>query len=183
MESIAQPWRRILEANAVLANLAFTWLYLNDSNWAYVFGLLGPILLLILCIRERLYAEPVLQLVYLILTGYGWFHSMGEPWILDVVWHAVAIPICFMVAYLAAKLLRQTEARYPFQDSMITAFGIFATWLMMNQDPKWSWYFLFINALSAWIYFRRSLYFGVAMYAIYFLMALDVAADLSIFSP
>ena len=174
--------KKILEASAVLANLAFTWLYLNESEWSYAFGILGPVLLLVLCLRERLYAEPLLQLAYIILTVYGWFHSQGEPWILGAKGHALAIPICCITAFSASKLLHQTNARYPLQDSLVTAFGIFATWLMMNQDPIWSWYFMFINAVSMWIYFKRSLYLGVAMYAIYFIMALDVAADLSIFS-
>ena len=179
----ASVWlRRFLEASAVISNLAFTWLYINGSLWSYALGILGPALLLVLCLRERLYAEPLLQIVYLLMTIYGWVHAQASPWIAETAWHIVAIPTCLIAAYIAYRLLKRTEARYPFQDSLITSFGIFATWLMMNQDPSWAWYFLFINALSAWIYFRRNLYMGSAMYILYFVMALDQVAHLSIFS-
>jgi nicotinamide mononucleotide transporter len=182
MEMALTKHRRTLEAAAVVANLAFTFLYVNDSLWSYAFGILGPALLLALCIRERFYAEPLLQVVYILMTVYGWLHAQSSPWIVDTLWHVIAIPVCILVAVGAAYFLRRTAARYPLQDCLVTVFGIYATWLMMNQDPAWAWYFLFINALCVWMYYRRSLYLGTAMYVLYFAMALDQVAHLSIFS-
>jgi nicotinamide riboside transporter PnuC len=71
-------FRRLLEWAAVICNVLFTVLYLNSNEAAFAMGMLGPLLLLILSWREKLYAEPVLQLVYMISAVVGWYNVQPE---------------------------------------------------------------------------------------------------------
>ncbi|MBX7051190.1 MAG: nicotinamide riboside transporter PnuC [Flavobacteriales bacterium] len=167
---------RLLEILAVAFNLLYTILYLNGSIWCYFFGVLGPLLLAILCFRNKLYAEPVLQLFYIGFAIYGWFAGSGE-WIIvhwSVQQHLPYLFSSILIAMVAGYILKKrTDAKLPFADSVVTTFGITGTWLMVNYVHENWLYFIMINSLSVIIYVRRRLFIGAAMFMLYLLMSID----------
>lgn len=175
---------RVLEILAVVLNLTYTVLYLNSNPWCYLFGILGPLMLALLCLRNKLYAEPVLQLFYIILAAYGWIVG-SDIWRIEH-WHfSQHLPyiICSVIisVIFGYFLQKYTDAKLPFADSVVTVFGITATWLMVNYVHENWLYFMMINGVSIWIYLRRKLYFGAAMFALYLLMSIDGYFELKIF--
>lgn len=175
---------RILEIAAVVLNLLYTILYLNGNSWCYLFGILGPCALIILCWRNKLYAEPLLQLFYIAFAIYGWLH-VADSWTI-IHWPLIKhIPFIFVgcgIAVIAGYILKKrTDAKLPYLDSVVTVFGIIGTWIMVNYIHENWLYFIAINAVSIYIYTKRKLYFGALMFLIYFMMAIDGYFELKIF--
>lgn len=167
---------RWLEIIAVIFNLLYTLLYLRDSQWCFLFGVLGPALLFILCKQKKIYADAGLQLVYIALALYGWWGS-ADGWQtqhFSVHTHLLLVLCAGGVATAVGFLLkRHTDAQLPFLDSMIATFSVVATALMMLFVPENWLYFIAINTLSIVLYFRRKLYWASFMFVIYLLLAIE----------
>lgn len=169
-------WRWMLEWAAVLSNVSFTILYLNQSQWAFPMGIVGPLLLLVLSWREKLYAEPVLQVVYIISAIVGWLNVQNgwQQWHVQLEVHLVLFVLSTGLAMVwGIGLKRFTSANLPFLDALVASWGMLATWLMMYQVHACWLYLLAINALSIIIYFRRRLFVAACMFVVYFFMSLD----------
>ena len=176
---------RLLELLAVIFNLLFTVLYLNGTAWCYLFGILGPLFLLVLCLRSKLYAEPVLQLFYIGFAVYGFLHQEAGVW--SVIHHDFKFHLPYILGSLILSLIggyfltKYTEAKLPYLDSVVTVYAMTGTWFLVNNIHE-SWlYFIGVNAVSVVIYLRRSLFIGAAMFALYLLMSLDGFFELKIF--
>lgn len=179
MKTPTQPdssFRAILEWSAVVFNLLFTLLYLNQSQWAFVFGIFGPLLLLLLSWREKLYAEPALQLVYIGSAVVGWINVQDgwKAWQIDTAGHLLLLVMSTLVALVWGWLLkRYTSANMPMPDAFVASWGMLATWLMMYQVHACWLYLIAVNVLSMFIYFRRKLFAATFMFALYLVMAID----------
>lgn len=169
-------WRWMLEWAAVLSNVSFTILYLNQSQWAFPMGIVGPLLLLVLSWREKLYAEPVLQVVYIISAIVGWL-NVQSGWLQWQVQFEVHLLLFILGTGLAIVwgigLKRYTSANLPFLDALVASWGMLATWLMMYQIHECWLYLIAVNILSIFIYFRRRLNLAACMFVLYFIMSVD----------
>lgn len=167
---------KILEWSAVLSNLSFTLLYLNKSEWAFPMGIVGPILLMRLSWREKLYAEPVLQVVYILSALVGWYNVQGG-WSglqIETYWHVLLFVLASALAFVwGLALKRYTAANFPLLDAFVASWGVLATWLMMYQIHACWLYLIAVNALSIFIYFRRRLYLAACMFVLYLVMSID----------
>lgn len=165
-----------MEILAVVLNLLYTLFYLNGNPICYVFGVLGPLSLIWLCYINRLYAEPLLQLVYIGMAVYGYFHAT-ESWTVTsrpLETHIWLVFTGILLSVTGGFLLSKfTKAKLPYPDSVVTVFAIIGTWLMVNYVHE-SWlYLMAINLLSVVIYALRKLYIGAAMYLLYLVMSVD----------
>jgi nicotinamide mononucleotide transporter len=175
---------RILEITAVVFNLLYTVLYLNGNEWCFLFGIIGPVLLACLCLRNRLYAEPLLQSCYVVFAIYGWMNASDVWTIIHWSWkqQLPLILVSALLSVLAGFLLsKYTAAKLPYPDSVVTIFGIAGTWLMVNYVHENWLYFIMINLISIFIYTKRKLFVGAAMYVLYLIMAIDGFFELKIF--
>lgn len=176
MNSNGYSLRKTLEVLAVLCNLLFTILFLNESPLAFVFGIIGPALLLVLCWKERLLAEPALQLSYILSAVIGWF-NVQAGWVSAEITQKAHLFILLgstVAAMVWGYLLKQrTNAYFPFLDAWVATLGISATWLMMYQVHE-SWlYLMVVNAASIFMYSRRRLYIASCMFVLYLFMSFD----------
>ena len=174
----------VLEWSAVISNLLFTLFYLNESEWAFPMGVLGPLLLLVLSWREKLYAEPVLQIVYVVSAVVGWLNVQGgwSKWQIELDVHLFLFTLSVGIAIVwGGALKRFTSANFPYLDAMVASWGMLATWLMMYQVHACWLYLLAVNTLSIFIYFRRRLYVAACMFVLYFFMSIDGFFELHFF--
>lgn len=175
----------ILEVPAVIFNLLFTYLYLNGSDWCFLFGVLGPMLLGILCWTKKLYAETFLQVVYIGSAVLG-FINLGdkwEPYNLGSTSHLLIIVLGILSTLFSGYLLsKKTDAKLPFMDSFTTVFGIIATFMMMYLIREAFIYLMMINFVSIIMYTNRRLFWGALMFVIYFMMSVDGYFQIGIFT-
>ena len=172
----SEVFRRFLEWAAVITNLLFTLFYLNRIEWAFAMGILGPALLLVLSWREKLYAEPVLQAVYIASAVVGWL-NVQDGWLQWQIELRTHVALFFASVALAivwgATLKRHTQANFPILDAFVASWGMLATWLMMYQVHACWLYLMAVNSLSIFIYFRRRLFIAACMFVLYFIMSID----------
>ena len=176
--------KHVLEWSAVISNLLFTLFYLNESEWAFPMGVLGPLLLLVLSWREKLYAEPLLQIVYIASAIVGWLNMQGgwSKWQIELEVHLFLFTLSVGIAIVwGACLKRFTSANFPYLDALVASWGMLATWLMMYQVHACWLYLLAVNALSIFIYFRRRLNVAACMFVLYFFMSIDGFLELHFF--
>ncbi len=177
-DSIPLPAERRTEAIAVVLSLAYTWGYLQGwTPWCFAPAAAGAGLLCWLCWRRNILAEAALQGFYVAFAGYGAWLSSGDqdwtpqsqPW----PWHVMAIGITSLLTLATAWALKRfTRSALPLPDAFTTVFSLWATWLMVqNHHANWA-YWIVIDAVAIFLYAKRGLPFGAALYAIYLVMAL-----------
>jgi nicotinamide mononucleotide transporter len=165
-----------LEWAAVISNVLFTLFYLNESEWAFPMGILGPLFLMALSWREKLYAEPVLQFVYILSAVIGWFNVQGGwsqiqvSFETHILWFVLSTGLAIP---WGLGLKRYTSANFPMMDALIACWGMLATWFMMYQVHECWLYLMAVNVLSFFIYFRRRLFTAACMFVFYFILSVD----------
>ena len=168
---------RALEIVAVLLSLGYTWGYLKGwTPWCFFPAAVGAAMLMVLCWRRKILAEAALQAFYVAMAGYGAYASAHpEDWTPQH-WsgtsHMLAIGLASLTTLLLAQgLKRHTDSALPRLDSFTTVFSLLATWLMVhNHHANWA-YWIAIDAVAIYLYAKRGLPFGAALYAIYLVMA------------
>lgn len=163
---------RAWELVAVVASLGYTWLLIEGSVLCWGFALLASLIYLYLCFVKRIYAESLLQLFYVFTAVYGWVrwqetggtigHSM--PWNVHVMVILSGMALFLISGFLLKRL---TDAATPYVDSFTTVFSIFATLLMIYLIPENWAYWIVIDAVSVYLYFKRKLYFTTALFVLY----------------
>ncbi|NQX91639.1 MAG: nicotinamide mononucleotide transporter [Flavobacteriales bacterium] len=165
----------IIEIISVVFSLLYTVLYIDQSPWAFLFGALGAAGFVYLCFQKKIYAESALQLFYVGMAIYGYL-NLGAEWG-ETHWswsaHAYWIVAGVIVTIgLGTFLKRNTGSKATYLDAFTTVFAVIATVLMMEFVVENWLYWIVINAVSSVLYFRRKLYFGSVLFAIYMILAI-----------
>ncbi len=169
---------RWAEAAAVILSLAYTWGYLQGwTPWCFIPAAVGAALLMWLCWRKHILAEAALQGFYVAMAAYGAWASAGaqdwtpRQWSTET--HLIAIVVATAATLLVARWLQKhTRSALPTVDAFTTVFSVLATWLMVrNHHANWA-YWIAIDAVAIYLYAKRGLPMGAALYAIYLAMAI-----------
>ena len=178
-ESTQTPSRqRWTEGRRSPVSLAYTWGYLQGwTPWCFIPAAVGAALLMWLCWRKHILAEAALQGFYVAMAAYGAWASAGaqdwtpRQWSTET--HLIAIVVASAATLLVARWLQKhTRSALPTVDAFTTVFSVLATWLMVrNHHANWA-YWIAIDAVAIYLYAKRGLPMGAALYAIYLAMAI-----------
>jgi nicotinamide mononucleotide transporter len=128
--------------------------------------------------RANLVMESALQVYYLGMAVYGWWHWRGgarardeEPLRIGT-WsarqHAVAIAAVIGLALLSGEVLsRTTTAALPFVDSFTTFGAVLTTWMVARKLLENWLYWIVIDGVSIGLYLQRELYLTAGLFAVY----------------
>jgi nicotinamide mononucleotide transporter len=165
-----------IEWLAVISNLAFTYLYIQKNEAAFLFGILGPLFIALLSWKRKLFADVGLQMIYVILTLWGMVY-LGPQWAthhINLIQHLLGIFCCLLLGSMVGLILKKkSSAALPFADSMITAFSIWATALMMMGCHENWLYFMVIDLACVFLFWSRKLPLISALYLVYLMLALE----------
>ncbi|AEV33812.1 nicotinamide mononucleotide transporter PnuC [Owenweeksia hongkongensis DSM 17368] len=167
-----------LEGVAVVAGLSYTLLITYGYVWCWIAAIISSLLFLYICFIKRIYAESLLQAFYIFTSIYGWMHwnDSGGGISGSLSWSIHGMIILSgtaLVIITGALLKKMTDAATPYIDSFTTVFSIFATLLMINLIPDNWWYWIVIDAVSVYLYYKRKLYFATALFVLYTLLAVN----------
>lgn len=166
-----------LEALAVLSSLLYTLLFSYGYILCWLFALIASGSFLILCYQRKIYAELALQVFYLAMAVYGylnWGEALETKAPLPLETHAQIIGACIILILISAWLLgRYSDAKLPLLDSFTSVSSIAATFLMVNfYEENWL-YFLVINAVSIFLYWKREMPLGALLFVLYTLLSIN----------
>jgi len=165
-----------LEAVAVALGLAYGVLAIRRSRWCWVTGGLGSAILIYLALDRRLPMQAALQVYYVVISVYGWWHLTREEvargtllvrtW--PIRWHLAACAAVVLMSVLTARwLASQTQAAWPFLDSLTTWGSLYATWLEARVKLENWLYWLFIDSVLTFLFGSQGLYLYALLSVVY----------------
>jgi nicotinamide mononucleotide transporter len=169
-----------VEWAAAVFGLVSVYLTVRQNPWCWPLGIVNVLLFAWLFWHERLYADAGLQIVYLVLSLYGWW-----AWVRGGPGHG-ALPVSrtpgriaalFLLggtvaaAALGAALRQATNADLPFWDAGTTAGSLVAQWM---QARKWleNWVvWIVVDVVYVGMYVVKGLWPTAGLYAIFIALA------------
>jgi nicotinamide mononucleotide transporter len=167
------------EIIAVAAAIAYLGFAIRQQIVCWLFAAISTAIYIWLFIEAKLYMESVLNLFYLVMAGYGWHvwrsgHQDGHDrpvvtWPLRI--HLMAIVVLALLSALSGYVLSEnTDAAFPYIDSLTTWFAVWGTLLVARKVLENWWYWLLIDIASILIYWSRDLELTALLFVVYVIM-------------
>jgi nicotinamide mononucleotide transporter len=170
----------VLEIAGTLTGIAAVWLTTRQNVWCWPIGVVNVSLYAVVFHGARLYADMGLQLVYVVLCLYGWYHWLhpGPAWTVLPVTRidprTAVIVVAVSVAAaggLGTVLARRTDALLPYLEAATAVASLAAQWLQTRKVLE-NWHvWLATNVVYVGMYLSRGLYFTTGLYAVFAALA------------
>lgn len=179
-----------LEIAGFITGILGVFLTIKRSPFCWPISALNVLLYGFIFQEAKLYADMGLQGIFFAFSIYGWYAwtkgaknyapdasplKVKESTKKELL---TGLLIMFPLALLLGTVLRlQTDADYPFIDSMLASLSIFAQILQTRKRLE-NWYFwILIDAVYIWIYASKDLYLSAMLYAIFLALAIQGAYE------
>lgn len=170
-----------LEIAAFILNVLGVWLTSKQYRICWLVNIAAVILYMIIFYQVHLYADAMLQGVFIIMQLYGWLSWSGASQAQPV--HAAYMNKAVMARSLligtAAGLVlgllfsTYTQASLPWLDSMLASFSLVASyWAARKYIESWAMWCV-LDALYVLMYLHKSLNLTAFLYFIFILLALN----------
>ena len=164
------------ELAAVALGIAYLLLAMRESLWCWYAAFASTSIFLFLFWEVDLLMESALQVYYLAMAVYGWWHwqqgsDSGDQlaisrWSLRR--HALAITAVLGLSAASGLALQQlTGAALPYLDSFTTWSSVLTTWMVARKILENWLYWLVIDSISIYLYIDRELYLTALLFAVY----------------
>jgi nicotinamide mononucleotide transporter len=169
------------ELAAVVLAIAYLLLAIRQQAACWPAAIASAAIYTVLMFRAGLYMESLLQLFYIGMAGYGWWHwlrgSTAGDGLAVVSWPPVfhVVPLLLIVvgaALTGTWLATYTPAAYPYVDSFTTWGAIVTTWMVARKVlQNWHYWFV-IDSVSVWLFAQRGLWLTAALFVGYLVLIL-----------
>ncbi|MEM1411672.1 MAG: nicotinamide riboside transporter PnuC [Pseudomonadota bacterium] len=168
------------EATAVLLAIIYLLLAIRQNVLCWPAALISASIYLVLMFQSRLYMQSALQLFYMGMALYGWWHwqtgadgaSMAvKSWSrTDHILPLVSIVVPGLI--VGALLARYTDAAFPFLDALAACGAIVTTWMVARKVlQNWHYWFV-IDAVSVYLYASQGLWLTALLFVVYLVLIL-----------
>jgi nicotinamide mononucleotide transporter len=178
LQAIVSAWdaSSAAERVAVALGLTYSLLAVWRSRWCWIAGGVSSALFIYLALRSRLPMQAALQVYYVAISAYGWWHwsheeqTQGAPrvstWGLGS--HLLALAgICTLSALSGYWLTEETSAAWPLLDSATTWASLLATWLTARVKLENWLYWIAIDSVLAFLFGAQGLYLAALLSVVY----------------
>lgn len=161
------------EALAVVLGLAYSVLAVRRNRLCWIAGGTSSAILVYLFARQHLPMQSVLQVYYVGMSVYGFWHwttqrdAAGErpvstwaPWKHGVAWLA----ILGLSALSARWLAQETQAAWPFVDSAVAWASVLATWFVARVKIENWLYWIATDIVLVFLSVQQGLAFVALLY-------------------
>lgn len=166
-------WTEILGA---VTGAASVLLAVRESAWNWPVGIANNIFFFILFWKAKLYADAVLQIVYLVISIFGWWNWVfgGEGYsklpvsktgVKTAVLLGVVTAASAMV--LMATLRRFTDSSVPLWDGLTTALSLAAQYMLSRKLLENWWIWMTADVFYIALYCYKSLYLTGMLYLMF----------------
>ena len=171
------------ELAGTIFGLLSVWFSIRQSLITWPTGILTSFLYCVVFLEAKFYAGMVLQLYYLLISIYGWWNwthggpaDSGEAKLLisltnKTLWIRLFCLNLLFVFIIYCLLDRYTDSPIPFGDAFTTSLSIIATWMLARKKIEHWLLWIFVDLISASLYYYRGLYVTVFLFMVYTLMA------------
>ncbi len=165
-----------LEVIAVTLGVAYLLLAMRENILCWYAAFISTAIFLFLFWQVNLLMESALQVYYLGMAVYGWWHwRTGQheekqlpisSWSARI--HCKALGLIAVASLVSGFLLQQfTDAALPYLDSFTTWGSLVTTWMVARKVLENWLYWLVIDSVSIYLYIDRELYLTALLFAAY----------------
>jgi nicotinamide mononucleotide transporter len=168
-----------LESVSVATGLAYALLAVKRIRWCWVAGGVSSSILAYLAARGRLPMQATLQVYYVAMSFYGFWRWSGEDgkagkavttWPLRS--HLLAWLAIFGLSALSARwLAAETQAAWPFLDSLTTWASLLATWLVARTKLENWLYWIAADSVLVFLLIKQQMMFVAALFMAYLVIS------------
>lgn len=152
-------------------------LAVRENAWNWPVGIANNVFFLILFWSSKLYADAVLQIVYIVISFFGWWN-----WLHGGLGHTelpirktnvklalfLAMATAATTAALTLILHRFTDSPVPFLDGVTTALSLTAQYMLSQKLLENWWVWMSADVIYIALYAYKSLYLTGALYLLFF---------------
>ncbi len=171
---------KLLEPLTVASGLLSVALGVRQNVWCWPVGIVNLALSLALFYRQGFYSDTGLQLVYFVLSLYGWYQwrrGGANRGILPVsrtnprAW--VGLTVTGVVGWLILGMLTRMMpgVSLPYTDAALASISILAQWMLTKKLLENWTLWMAVNAGYVSVFIYKSLYLLAFNYALYFILA------------
>jgi nicotinamide mononucleotide transporter len=171
------------ELVAVVMTLAGIALTIREKISCWPVAIVGILAYFIVFVRARLYADAVLQPIYVVQNIYGWWYwahggQRGEgqapivvlSWRSRIAWLAGIVIVSLIVG---AGLAHWTNAAAPYADAALSTTSLVANWLLARKALENWWLWIAVNVGYVILFWKKHLLLSAGLYVV--LLALAAA--------
>jgi nicotinamide mononucleotide transporter len=167
------------EAVSVVLGFAYSVLAVKRSRWCWMAGGASSAILIYLAWGAKLPMQACLQAYYVAMAVYGfwrWSRDQGEATRAVTTWplkaHLLSWAVILAISALSSKFLSgQTQAAWPFLDSLTTWGSLLATWLVTQVKLENWLYWIAMDAISVFLFASQGLAFVALLFAAYLVVS------------
>ncbi len=165
-----------LELVAAIVGAISVWLSVRQNIWSWPTAIVNVVLYALVFYEARLYADMGLQVIYAVLSVYGWYEWLyggeGRSELqvtrtrprLGVVLGVIALAGS---AVLGTVLHHETDAALPYMDATLSSVSLVAQWMMTRKLlENWA-VWIAVDVLYVGMFVFKGLYLTSALYAVF----------------
>jgi len=171
-----------LEITAVVFGLLSVIFTIRQNIWCWATGLVNVLLYILIFYRAALYSDVVLQVIYVPLQLYGWYHWVygnrnGANPDLPVtrltsfaacIWTAVAANLIAIDGYIMHRFF---NAALPYWDAAIAVLSLIAQYLLARKVLENWMIWIAVDILALGVYTAKGLYLTTGLYGVFLVLA------------
>jgi nicotinamide mononucleotide transporter len=169
-----------LEIVAALFGVVSVYLSVRQNIWSWPTAIVNVGLYALVFHRSRLYADMGLQVIYVIISIYGWYQWLyggknrtelkvsRTPGRLAVILGLIGLSFALL---LGTVLHRTTNAALPYLDSLTTSTSLVAQWMMTKKLLENWIVWVAVDVVYIGMFLSRSLYVTAALYFLFLVLS------------
>ena len=168
----------IIESIAVFFSIIYVILAAKESIWCWGAAAISVILYIYICFFAQLYPETGLQVFYLFMAFYGYYHWNKKKQSLQISEWSISKHLFILIVGAVLTFLMgfyfatYTNAKMPIVDSFTTVFSLFATYMVVKKILGNWLYWIVIDTVSVYLYFSRDLHLTSLLFMAYTIIAI-----------
>jgi nicotinamide mononucleotide transporter len=169
-----------LELFAATIGAISVWLSVRQNIWSWPTAIVNVVLYSLVFYEAKLYADMGLQVIYAVLSVYGWYAWLygGEGRTeLHVTRTGPRLGAILVVvaltgsALLGTVLQHATDAALPFMDSFLSSTSLVAQWMMTKKKLENWLAWIAVDVLYVGMFIFKGLFLTAGLYAVFLALA------------
>jgi nicotinamide mononucleotide transporter len=163
----------VVEILGFVSGALCVWLVARQNVWNWPLGIANNITFLVLFWTAGIYADSVLQLVYLGLAGYGWWSWLRGGTARTTLkvsrttrgqWIVLGATGVLATVGLTVLLDTATDSTVPLPDAATTVLSLLATWGQARKKLESWWLWITADVIYVPLYAYKDLWLTAALY-------------------
>lgn len=171
-----------IEVLGAVTGLIYLYLEIKQNIWLWPLGIITSAFYIYVFFTSKFYADMGLQVYYLVISIYGWWHWLygGDPLGKEElpigrtslkIWVNLFLVSIALFGVMAFVLVNFTDSPVPYGDAFVTALSITATWMLARKLIEQWWIWVVVNIVSLGLFIWKELYPTSILFFFYFTMS------------